>query len=89
MLLSKPGGGAKCGLPCPGQVQRIVSPVAFVGPALQQTSPLELVDIADHPAGECSESPGKRALAQAWCPGQDFQNAGMRRNELQHGQPNG
>jgi hypothetical protein len=83
MFLSKPGSGAICDLPCLGQVQGMVTPVALVRPALQQVFPFELVEVSHHSTRECSESPGKRALTHAWRSGQDFENARVRRSELQ------
>jgi hypothetical protein len=85
MFPTKPGSGVICRLPCLGQVQGMVTPVALVRAALQQTFPFELVEISHHSARECSESPGKCALTETWRTGQDFENAGVRRNELQHG----
>ena len=85
MLPIKPGHGVIGRLPCLGQVQGMVTPVALVLPTLQQTLPFELVKVAHHSARECSESPGKCALTETWCTGQDFENAGVRGNELQHG----
>jgi hypothetical protein len=89
MFLSKPGGGAICGLAGFGQVQGMVTPVALVQPALQQAFSFEFIEVAHHATRECSESPGKGALTHAWRSGQDFENARVRRNELQHGQPAG
>jgi hypothetical protein len=85
MFLSKPGGGVICGLAGFGQVQGMVTPVALVRPALQQIFPFELVDVSHHSTRECSESPGKCALTETWRSGQDFENACVRRSELQHG----
>src|SRR5882757_9184068 len=89
MFLTKPGSGEICGLPCLGQVQGMVTPVALVRPALQQIFSFELVEVSHHSTRKRSESPGKGALTHAWRGGQDFENARVRRNELQHGQPDG
>ena len=83
MFPTKPGSGAICGLPCFGQVQGMVTPVALVRPALQQIFPFELVEVSHHSARERSEGPGKGALTHAWRAGQDFENARVRRNKLQ------
>jgi hypothetical protein len=87
MFLSNPGSSAICSSPCFGQVQRIVTPIALVRPAFQQTFSLELVDVGHHSTGEHSESFGQRGLTHAWRTGEDFENACVRGNELQHGQP--
>jgi hypothetical protein len=89
MFLSKPRSGAICDSSCFGQVQGVVTPVALVRPSLQQTFPLELVDVSHHSARERSESAGKCALTEAWRTGQDFENAGVRGSEPQHRQPVG
>jgi hypothetical protein len=83
MFSIKPGSGAICRLPCLGQVQGMVTPVPLVRPALQQTFPFELVEIAHHSARECSESAGECALTETWRTGQDFENAGVCGSELQ------
>jgi hypothetical protein len=70
-------------------VQRMVTPIVLVGPALQQSFAFELVDEGHHSAGERPESLGKCALTYAWFTGKDCENAGVRRSELQHGQPGG
>jgi hypothetical protein len=89
MFPIKPERGVICRLSCLGQVQGMITPVALVRPTFQQTFSFELVEVAHHSARECSESPGKCALTEAWRTGQDFENAGVRGNELQHGQPVG
>lgn len=68
-------------------MQGIVSPVALVRLTLQQTSPLELIDVGHHSAGKHAESPGKRALTHTRSTGQDFDDACVRGSELEHGQP--
>ena len=85
MFPIKPGSGAICRLPYLGQVQGMVTPVALVRPALQQIFPFELVEVSHHSTRECSESPGEGALTHAWRTGQDFEDARVRRNELQNG----
>jgi hypothetical protein len=87
MFLRKLGSGVIRSFPCFGQVQGVVSPVALVRLTLQQTSPLELIDVAHHSAGKRSESPGKRALTHARGTGQYFDNACVRGSELEHSQP--
>src|ERR1700748_1487623 len=87
MLLRKLGSGVIRGFPSFGQIQGVVSPVALVRLTLQQSFLLELIDVAYHPAGKCSEGPGERALTHARGTGQAFDNACVRGSELQHGQP--
>jgi hypothetical protein len=87
MFIGEPASGSICGLPCFGQVHGIVTPIALVRPTFHQSFSLEFVDVGRHSARECSESHCKRALTHAWLTGQEFEDACVRGNELQHGQP--
>jgi hypothetical protein len=69
--------------------QDVRPPIRGMPPADDQVERFELVDQRDDPARESAEPTGQGALVELGLPGDEAQDAGVRRHEPQRGDPLG